>query len=123
MNENTGWLMGRNGIILKTTNGGFLNISGNGNFNLPISFTLHQNYPNPFNPITKIKYELPKDVNVTITVYDILGREVVRLVNNEYKKAGIYETEWNAVNFASGVYFYRIEAGSYVNSKKMVLLR
>lgn len=90
---------------------------------VPKRFHLHQNYPNPFNPVTKIKYELPKDVNVTITIYDILGREVVRLVNNEYRKAGIYVAEWNAVNFASGVYFYRIEAGSYVNSKKMVLLR
>ncbi|MCX7878954.1 MAG: T9SS type A sorting domain-containing protein, partial [Ignavibacteria bacterium] len=102
------------------------NIKPQGNIkdnSLPKRFQLHQNYPNPFNPVTKIKYELPKDINVTITIYDILGREVTKLVNNEYRKAGVYEAEWNALNYASGVYFYRIEAGSFIDAKKMVLVR
>lgn len=89
---------------------------------LPKQFNISQNFPNPFNPTTTIKYELPKDVKVVIKVYDILGREVVVLVN-EFKKAGYYQTEFNGSNFASGVYFYRIEAGEYLKSKKMVLLK
>lgn len=91
--------------------------------NLPKEFALYQNFPNPFNPVTLIKYDLPKDVNVTIKIYDLLGREVATLVNNELKKAGRYELNWNAGNYASGVFFYRIEAGSYVNSKKMVIIK
>ncbi len=90
---------------------------------IPKEFALYQNFPNPFNPVTLIKYDLPKDVNVTVKIYDLLGREVDVLVNNELKKAGRYELNWNAGNYASGVYFYRIEAGSYVNSKKMVLVK
>ncbi|MCX6163346.1 MAG: T9SS type A sorting domain-containing protein, partial [Ignavibacteriae bacterium] len=90
--------------------------------NTPGRFYLHQNYPNPFNPVTKIKYEVAKNVNVKIAVYDILGREVMLLVN-ENKKVGIYEVEMNAVNLASGVYFCKILAGEYANVKKMILLK
>jgi hypothetical protein len=89
----------------------------------PLKFSLSQNYPNPFNPVTKIKYELPKNVNVTIKIYDLLGREVTILVNNEFKLAGSYEIEWNASNYASGVYFYRIQAGDFTDVKKMVLIK
>jgi hypothetical protein len=98
--------------------------------NLHTSFNLYQNFPNPFNPVTTIKYDLPKNSNVTIIVYDLIGREVSRLVNNEFKNAGRYEINWNANNFASGVYIYRIQvrqAGSptaeFVETKKMVLLK
>lgn len=93
------------------------------NNSMPRQFELHQNYPNPFNPVTTIKYDLPNNVKVTIRIYDLLGRELVTLLNNEYKAAGIYEVKWNASNYASGVYFYRIEAGNFVQSKKMVLIK
>jgi hypothetical protein len=101
-----------------------LNRSNNSNnSSIPLEFRLHQNYPNPFNPVTTIKYDLPKDANVKIKIYDLLGREVAILINNDLKKAGSYQIEWNAGNFASGVYFYRIEAGNFVQSKKMVLVK
>jgi hypothetical protein len=93
------------------------------NNNLPAVFNLYQNYPNPFNPVTKIKYDLPKNVNVTVKIYDLLGREVTTLINNEFTNAGRYELEWNAQNYASGVYIYRINAGEYVNTRKMILLK
>lgn len=89
----------------------------------PLTFNLNQNYPNPFNPTTTIKYTVAKDVNVSIKVYDLLGREVAVLVNSEFKKAGSYAVNWNASNFASGVYFYRIEAGDFVEAKRMVLVK
>lgn len=91
--------------------------------NIPKSFNLYQNFPNPFNPATVIKYDLPKDVKVTVKIYDLLGREVTTLINNEYKNAGRYEVNWNAGNYASGVYIYRIEAGDYISTKKMVLIK
>jgi hypothetical protein len=98
---------------------------------VPKEFRLSQNYPNPFNPVTKIQYDLPKDVKVKLIIYDILGREVIRLVNNDFKQAGRYTVEFNGNNYASGVYFYRIEAGDpstrsgqgFVQSKKMVLVK
>jgi hypothetical protein len=89
---------------------------------IPNQYSLSQNYPNPFNPETTIKYALPRDVKVLIKIYDILGREVQTLVN-EFKKAGYYEIKFNGSNFASGVYFYRIESGDFVVSKKMVLIK
>ncbi len=90
---------------------------------LPLKFSLSQNYPNPFNPTTKINYELPRNAQVNLVIYDILGREVIRLVNNDFKQAGRYTVEFNGQNFASGVYFYRIEAGTFVQAKKMVLIK
>jgi len=90
---------------------------------IPLTYKLSQNYPNPFNPTTKINYELPKTSKVSLIIYDILGREVVKLINNEFKEAGRYVVEFDAKNFASGVYFYRIEAGSFVDAKKMVLIK
>ncbi|MGA2668257.1 MAG: T9SS type A sorting domain-containing protein [Ignavibacteria bacterium] len=97
--------------------------SKNENNLIPTEFRLSQNYPNPFNPVTKIQYDLPKDVKVKLIIYDILGREVIRLVNNEFKQAGRYTVEFNGNNYASGVYFYRIEADKFVQSKKMVLVK
>lgn len=91
--------------------------------NIPTKFELYQNYPNPFNPATTIKYDLPKDVNVSIKVYDLLGKQVDILVNNETKIAGRYEVIWNAMNYASGLYIFRIEAGDFVQTKKMILLK
>ena len=89
---------------------------------IPAQFSLSQNYPNPFNPTTTIRYELPQNVKVVIKVYDIICREVKILVN-EFKQAGYYKIEFNGTGLASGVYFYRIKAGEFVQSKKMVLLK
>ena len=91
--------------------------------NIPNDYYLFQNYPNPFNPETKISYEIPSDVNVTIKIFDVIGREVATLINNEFKKAGIYTVEWNASKYASGIYFYRLEAGEYRNVRKMTLVK
>ena len=89
---------------------------------IPDKFTLAQNYPNPFNPTTKIKFDLPNIAKVKLTVYDILGREVSILINSELGP-GQYEVTFNGNNFSSGVYFYRIEAGDYVDVKKMLLVK
>lgn len=89
---------------------------------LPKSFSLSQNYPNPFNPITIIKYEIPKSSKVSLLIYDILGRVVDILVNEEMI-AGTYSVKWNASKFASGVYFYTIRAGNYTTTKKMMLVK
>jgi len=90
-------------------------------------YELHQNYPNPFNPSTKIKFTIPSNVkretsNVSLKVYDMLGNEVVTLVNEE-KPAGSYEVDFNGPNLSSGVYFYQLKAGDFIQTKKMILLR
>jgi hypothetical protein len=90
--------------------------------NIPKIFELNQNYPNPFNPSTTIKYALPKNEFVTIKVYDITGREIMRLVN-EYKQAGYYSVNFNGSNLASGVYFYRIQAGDFISVKRMLMIK
>jgi hypothetical protein len=97
------------------------------NPNIPKEFSLSQNYPNPFNPKTNIEYGLKQDVQVKITVYDIMGRIVKTLVN-EYQTAGYKSVIWDGTNssnseISSGVYFYKIEAGSFVSTKKMLLLK
>ena len=89
---------------------------------LPTVFVLRQNYPNPFNPSTTIKYELPHASRVILRIYNTLGQEVATLVD-ETKAAGVYTVQFDAGDLASGVYFYRIEAGSFAGVKKLVLLR
>ncbi|RPI13647.1 MAG: T9SS C-terminal target domain-containing protein [Ignavibacteriae bacterium] len=89
---------------------------------IPKEFFINQNYPNPFNPSTKIRFGLPKAADVKITIYDISGRVVSELVNGKLE-AGEFETEWNATNYASGIYFYRIEAGDYTNTMKMLMVK
>jgi S-formylglutathione hydrolase FrmB len=93
-----------------------------GESSIPKAFALNQNYPNPFNPSTTIKYDLPIDTRVTLKLYNILGQEVATLVSED-QKAGYRSVDWNASNFASGVYFYRLEAGSFVSVKKLLLLK
>jgi hypothetical protein len=88
----------------------------------PLTYKLDQNFPNPFNPSTKIKYSVPQPSNVTIKVFDILGREIETLVNEE-KPIGTYELTWNAANLPSGVYFYQLKAGNYKAVKKMILMK
>jgi hypothetical protein len=88
----------------------------------PFAFSLEQNYPNPFNPSTKIRYQLPQDGMVTLKVYDILGSEVATLVN-EQKTDGMYEINFDASRLAGGVYIYKLTAGSYISSKKMLIIK
>lgn len=90
--------------------------------NLPIEYSLGQNYPNPFNPSTTISYSIPMQSKVELKVYDVLGREVATLVNKK-QQAGSYEVEFDASNLGSGVYFYQLRAGSFVESRKLVLLK
>jgi hypothetical protein len=97
----------------------------------PEEFYLSQNFPNPFNPLTRIQYSVSRTQDVTLKVYDMLGNEIAVLVN-EQKPAGTYEVEFNSHsgesakggrNLTSGVYFYQLKSGSFVESKKMILLK
>ena len=126
--------VGGNGFTLLYREFEKISTSVNENNNQPTVFNLYQNYPNPFNPTTKIKYSIPivvmhspagsqcSDASVQLKIYDILGREMATLVNKE-QQPGEYEVEFNASNFSSGIYFYRLTAGSYISTKKMILLK
>jgi len=89
---------------------------------LPTKYALHQNYPNPFNPTTTLKYDLPNATDVSLIIYDILGRKVKELVNTK-QQAGRYELQFDASSLASGVYIYQLIAEKFISSKKMILLR
>ncbi len=89
---------------------------------IPLTYELSQNYPNPFNPVTTIKYQIPNDGIVKISVYDVLGKEVKTLVNS-FRQAGAYEVKLDAGDLASGVYFYRMTAGSFGDLKKLIVLK
>ncbi len=89
---------------------------------IPTEYQLYQNYPNPFNPVTLIKYDIPKQTKVEISVFDITGRKVADLVNTEVE-AGKYEVYWNAGNKSSGIYFYRIKSTDFNEVKRMILLK
>ena len=90
--------------------------------NIPNKFTLHQNYPNPFNPTTNIKFEIQKTSPTKLIIYDALGREVAILVN-EVLKAGSYQTDWDGSNYTSGIYFYKLIANDFSETKKMLLIK
>jgi hypothetical protein len=127
VDTNTGWAVGGrgvygNGTILHTTNGGLSSVVENKLDEIPREFSLLQNFPNPFNPSTKIRYSIAQQSNVLIRVFDILGNEIETLVNEE-KTTGIYEITWYAENLPSGIYFYRLQAGSFNKTKKMLLLK
>ena len=138
IDENNGWTVGDSGLILYTVNGGVSFVEENKIDELPTEYYLSHNYPNPFNPSTKIKFTVPSaasDYNqskVTLKVFDVLGNEVATLVD-EYKPAGRYEVEFNASKisssvsakggYPSGVYFYQLQAGNFVETKKMLLLK
>ena len=92
------------------------------NTGIPSTYSISQNYPNPFNPATKIDYSVPKPGNVKITVYDIMGRQIGQLVNS-YHQPGYYSAIFNGENVASGMYFYKIEASGFVQTKKMILVK
>jgi photosystem II stability/assembly factor-like uncharacterized protein len=90
--------------------------------NTPKTFNLAQNYPNPFNPITKISYAIPQNSFVELKVFNLLGQEITTLVNQE-KPAGYYEVDFNASNLPTGVYIYKLQAGSFIETRKMILLK
>ena len=118
---NTGTVVGDGGTILRTTNGGvsFINQVSS---EIPERFSLYQNYPNPFNPTTNIKFDIQKTSVTKLIIYNTLGREVATLVNEELK-AGSYQTDWNGSNYSSGVYFYTLQAGDFIETKKMMLIK
>jgi hypothetical protein len=89
---------------------------------LPITFDVVHNHPNPFTKITEIKYALPKDSRVNITVYNLSGQKIATLVHSQ-NKAGYHTVQWDTKNYSSGIYFIRFEAGNYTETKKIVLIR
>ena len=94
---------------------------------IPLKYYLHQNYPNPFNPITTLNYGLPEDAMANITIYDMMGRQVKTLTYG-FQTSGYKSVEWNATNdqgepVSAGVYLYKIQAGDFVDTKKMILLK
>ncbi|HEX2788744.1 MAG TPA: YCF48-related protein [Ignavibacteria bacterium] len=115
--------VGENGIIKSTDSNTSVFINTNSHSNTTYHYSLHQNYPNPFNPTTKINFEIPKSGYVTLIVYDLLGREMTRLINNEFRNSGVYEAIFDGSNFASCVYFYQLIAGESVYTKKMLLIK
>ena len=88
----------------------------------PSNYVLFQNYPNPFNPVTKIKYQLFRESDVSIKIYDILGTEIMELLNAK-KQTGIFELEFNGQNLSSGTYIYTFQAGDFIETKKMLLMK
>lgn len=99
-----------------------LSTTGVKNSSTPTSYELLQNYPNPFNPKTTIKFAIPEKAKVTLEVYNLIGQKVVTLVDKELN-TGVYEVEFDGSNLVSGIYLYRIQAGSFVSVKKMLLLK
>jgi len=108
------------GLILKTSDAALPVESDE--LKQPVEYSLEQNYPNPFNPATTITFQIPETGIVTLKVYDVLGNEVATLVSKE-KPAGNYEIEFDGTNLPSGIYFYQLRAGSFVQTKKMVLMK
>jgi photosystem II stability/assembly factor-like uncharacterized protein len=119
-----GWTVGANGTILHTTNGGvtFVEEDQVRNNLSPKDYLLYQNYPNPFNPSTKISWQSPVSSRQTLKIYDVLGNEIVTLVDEEME-AGYHSVDFDASQLPSGVYFYQLKAGNFLETKKMILLR
>ena len=122
VNDNVGYAVGDNGRVYKTTNGGVTFIKGDPSESQPGEFHLFQNYPNPFNPASKINFQIPELSFVTLKIYDVVGNEIATLINKEMQ-AGNHEIEFDAYGLPSGIYFYKLKAGSFVKTRKMVLLR
>ena len=101
--------------------GGLVAVEGEQSI-LPKEYGLSDNYPNPFNPVTKIEYAISVRSKVSLIIYNLLGEEVTRLINDR-QNAGYHSVTWNASNFASGIYFYRLQADDFVQTRKMVLLK
>lgn len=122
VNSNTGWAVGESGKIIKTSDGGgVIGINPISN-ETPKGFFLSQNYPNPFNPKANIEIQISKLSFVKLTIYNILGNEMNIIVNQELRP-GIYRVDVDGTNYPSGVYYYRLTAGDFVDTKKMVLIK
>ncbi|MCX6162755.1 MAG: T9SS type A sorting domain-containing protein, partial [Ignavibacteriae bacterium] len=127
INDLTGWAVGLNNVILKTVTGGVTDIKVVSD-ELPVSYSLSQNYPNPFNPSTNIRYDIPVCHSgegrnlVKLTIFDALGREVETLVN-EHQSAGTYEATFDASQYPSGIYFYRLQTESFTETKRMTFVK
>lgn len=119
-NSLCGNVVGSEGLILRTNTGGV--VTHINNQEIVSNFKLEQNYPNPFNPTTNIKFAIPKSSSVKITIFDIAGKELETLVN-EQLQSGTYQKEWNGSKYASGIYFYKIQAGNYKETKSMLLIK
>ena len=116
-----GWVSSNNGYIYATGTGGVTSIEPIST-EIPESYKLYQNYPNPFNPSTRIKFDIPKQGNVKLTIYDMSGKEVSVLVNSELK-AGSYEYNFDGSGLSSGVYFYKLQSGDFIETRRMILLK
>ncbi len=129
-NSNLGITVGNSGTILRTTSGGLTGVSHNNNSSgLPGIFKMYQNYPNPFNPSTTIRYQLPVGGEVKLAVYDLLGKQISLLVNDERKK-GTYDVKFEGSSVSSGIYYYKLDvtdpesyATLYSSTKKMILVK
>ena len=122
LSTDTGYIVGSDGYIFKTIDGGGTVVSVNENNLIPYKYYLSQNYPNPFNPVTNISYRLSENGFVTLRIFDNSGREVKTLVN-EFKQAGYYTDVFNGSDLASGVYFYKLSFGDFVQTKKLSLIK
>ena len=125
--EDRGLNTGKYKYRLKQTdyNGNFeyFELEGEVEVGVPAKFELSQNYPNPFNPVTKIDFALPVDSKVSMMIYDVTGREIAKIVNSEFRKAGYHTVQFNGAGFSSGVYFYSIKTDKNVMTKKMLLVK
>lgn len=121
----TGWYEGGVSFLFYTSNGGMGGLVSVETEDLkmtPEGFLLYQNFPNPFNPITTIKFEVSKSSPISLIVYDVLGREIIKLFN-EFKPAGTYELTFDGSELPSGIYFYTLTSGNFISTKKLVLLK
>jgi hypothetical protein len=114
--------LGPDAVIVQEGGSLLIDTSIDGIDEMPISFALGQNYPNPFNPSTTIRYDIPQDVHVTISIYDVTGRLVERLVDSRHAP-GVYSKTWNAGQFASGIYLYQIRAGEFSATRRLMLVK
>jgi hypothetical protein len=119
-NDSVGYSVGDNGVILSTSNGGGIN-SVNEQIQ-PNEFYLYQNFPNPFNPSTSIRFRIAERNNISLIVFDILGREIKKLVEEE-KPASEYSIEFSSEGLPSGIYLYRLTTEQFTQTKKMLLVR
>jgi hypothetical protein len=120
VDSETGWVVAE-GTVLRTTNGGVTSVSHRDSAKVPTEFLLSQNYPNPFNPSTTIRYSLPYRSRVVLTIFNTLGQHVALLQDGE-EGSGDHEVKFDARGISSGVYFYRLHAGEFVQTRKLLLL-
>jgi|AntRauTorckE6833_2_1112554.scaffolds.fasta_scaffold00354_23 photosystem II stability/assembly factor-like uncharacterized protein len=125
LDENTSWIAGERGALLTTTNGGGIatSVEEISQKDIPSTITLDQNYPNPFNPSTVINFEIPQNSRVKLEVFDMMGRKVRTLLNGKIRSAGQHSVTFNANDLASGIYIYRLTAGTHVLTRKLTLIK